>query len=140
MIAVVAARLCFGVLQSFKDTAECLFFINQLRILFVVFPSRADATCISLSLIKAAACFAMWSFLLHSNATPHVLQSVFVYAFTMSLIIILLVAYFNIPDSSLKLKKLMKDTDKLVTLDGQVHNGMTENVEYKGENEKLLSH
>jgi len=42
--------------------------------------------------------------------------------------------------SSLKLKKLMKDTDKLVTLVGQGHNGMTENVEYKGEIEKLLSH
>jgi hypothetical protein len=40
MIAVAAAGFYSGVLQSFKDTAECLFsfsFINQLRILSVVF-------------------------------------------------------------------------------------------------------
>ena len=97
MIAVVGAGLYSGVLQSFKDTAECLFiscsFSNQLRILFVVFLFKG-ATCISLSFIKTAACFAMWSLLLYSNATPDVLQSAFVYALMMSLILILFCLLF----------------------------------------------
>ena len=37
------------------------------------------------------------------------------------------VIYYN---SSLKLKKLMKPTDILITLKGQSHNGMTDNPEY----------
>ena len=59
MIAIADAGICTGGLQSFKDTAECCFifsFINQLRILFVVFPFKG-ATGISLSLVKTAACF-----------------------------------------------------------------------------------
>ena len=45
------------------------------------------------------------------------------------------VIYYN---SSVKLKKLMKETDTLITLNGQGHNGMTENPEYKVEIEKIL--
>ena len=59
-------------------------FINQLRILFVVFLFQ-KATCISFSLVKAAACLAMWSFRRWADATPHVMQSAFV-CFKMSLI------------------------------------------------------
>jgi pimeloyl-ACP methyl ester carboxylesterase len=41
-------------------------------------------------------------------------------------------------ESSLKLKELMKPTDKLIILEGQGHNGMTDNPEYKAELRKLL--
>jgi len=37
------------------------------------------------------------------------------------------VIYYN---SSLKLKSIMKDTDTLITLEGQGHNGITDNAEY----------
>lgn len=40
--------------------------------------------------------------------------------------------------SSLKLKKLFKPGDKLITLEGQDHNGMTDNPEYKIELKKIL--
>src|SRR5262249_43285281 len=46
------------------------------------------------------------------------------------------VIYYN---SSLKLKKLMKASDRLITLRGQGNNGMTDNPEYKLEIEKILS-
>ncbi len=42
-------------------------------------------------------------------------------------------------DSSVKLKKLMKRTDTLITLYGQGHNGMTGNPEYQAEIQKVLS-
>ena len=42
-------------------------------------------------------------------------------------------------ESSLKLKELFKPTDKLIILDGQGHNGMTDNLEYKAELKKLLA-
>lgn len=77
MIVVVGARIYsvdHTIIQKHSGTFYC--FINQLRILFVVLHFQ-KATCISLSLIKTAACFAMWSLLPYSNATPHVLQSVF---------------------------------------------------------------
>ncbi len=40
--------------------------------------------------------------------------------------------------SSLKLKKEFKQTDTLITLNGQGHNGMTDNEEYKSELNKIL--
>jgi uncharacterized protein len=45
------------------------------------------------------------------------------------------VIYYN---SSIKLKKNLKITDTLITLDGQGHNGMTENNDYRGQMKKLL--
>ena len=47
-----------------------------------------SATYIYLSLLKTAACLAMWSFNF-GDATPFVLQSAFVYAFLMSLNIVI---------------------------------------------------
>lgn len=41
--------------------------------------------------------------------------------------------------SSLKLKKLFKESDTLITLNGQRHNGMTDNPEYKTEIQKILN-
>lgn len=41
--------------------------------------------------------------------------------------------------SSLKLQKEFKRTDKLITLDGQGHNGMTDNPEYLNEIRKILN-
>jgi hypothetical protein len=41
-------------------------------------------------------------------------------------------------DSSVKLKKLLKPGDKLIPLEGQGHNGMTDNPEYRIEIKKLL--
>lgn len=41
--------------------------------------------------------------------------------------------------SSLKLKELFKKQDTLFTLNGQGHNGMTENTEYKKEISKILN-
>lgn len=40
--------------------------------------------------------------------------------------------------SSIKLKKIMKDTDTLITLKGQGHNGITDNSEYISIIEKIL--
>lgn len=40
--------------------------------------------------------------------------------------------------SALKLKKLFKPTDTLITLNGQRHNGMTENYDYANAMEKIL--
>lgn len=40
--------------------------------------------------------------------------------------------------SSLKLKDLMKENDKLITLRGQYHNGMSTNIQYLTELEKIL--
>ena len=45
------------------------------------------------------------------------------------------VIYYN---SSIKLKKLLKNGDKLITLNGQRHNGMTDNPDYRIEIKKLL--
>ena len=42
--------------------------------------------------------------------------------------------------SSIKLKKEFKTHDTLITLDGQGHNGMTENPDYKIALQKVLSH
>ncbi len=41
-------------------------------------------------------------------------------------------------ESSLKLKEQFKQQDTLITLNGQGHNGMTDNEEYKTEIEKIL--
>lgn len=41
-------------------------------------------------------------------------------------------------EASVRLKELMKPTDKLIILDGQGHNGMTDNPEYKTEMRKIL--
>jgi uncharacterized protein len=41
--------------------------------------------------------------------------------------------------SSVKLRKLMKTTDTLITLDPQSHNGMTNNPEYRSAIKKILS-
>ncbi|MDN5202720.1 alpha/beta fold hydrolase [Fulvivirgaceae bacterium BMA10] len=46
------------------------------------------------------------------------------------------VIYYN---SSVKLKSIMKSTDRLITLDGQGHNGMTNNPDYSVEIEKILN-
>jgi hypothetical protein len=81
MIVIAAAGLysvADTIIQRHSGIVYC--FINQLRILFVVGACSAT-TCISLSSIKAAACFAMWSLLLFSDATPHVMQSAFVHAY-----------------------------------------------------------
>jgi uncharacterized protein len=43
-------------------------------------------------------------------------------------------------ESSVKLKKVMKETDRLITLKGQRHNGMTENPEYVRELSRVLHH
>jgi pimeloyl-ACP methyl ester carboxylesterase len=45
------------------------------------------------------------------------------------------VIYFG---SSLKLKDEFKGTDKLITLTGQGHNGMTDSEEYRTELKKIL--
>jgi alpha-beta hydrolase superfamily lysophospholipase len=42
-------------------------------------------------------------------------------------------------ESSLKLQKLFKQTDTLITLNGQKHNGMTENEDYKYKIKQLLA-
>jgi alpha-beta hydrolase superfamily lysophospholipase len=42
-------------------------------------------------------------------------------------------------ESSIKLKKFLKPGDKFITLNGQRHNGMTDNPEYRVEIEKLLA-
>ncbi len=42
-------------------------------------------------------------------------------------------------NSSIKLKELMKPTDTLITLNGQGHNGMTDNPDYRKAIEKILS-
>ena len=41
-------------------------------------------------------------------------------------------------ESSLKLKELIKETDTLIILNGQGHNGMSNNTEYLSELEKIL--
>jgi pimeloyl-ACP methyl ester carboxylesterase len=41
--------------------------------------------------------------------------------------------------SSLKLKELIKDDDKLITLHGQYHNGMSVNIHYLEELNKILA-
>ena len=46
------------------------------------------------------------------------------------------VIYYN---SSIKLSKLFKNTDTLITLNGQKHNGMTDNPDYRIEIQKLLT-
>ncbi len=46
------------------------------------------------------------------------------------------VIYYN---SSIKLKQVLKKTDTLITLNGQGHNGITENPEYRQEIQKLLN-
>ena len=46
------------------------------------------------------------------------------------------IVYYN---SSTKLRKMMKATDTLITLNGQGHNGITENPVYKVELKKLLT-
>ncbi len=46
------------------------------------------------------------------------------------------VIYYN---SSIKLRQLIKATDTLITLNGQGHNGMTDNQEYRCEIKKLLN-
>ncbi len=40
--------------------------------------------------------------------------------------------------SSVKLKALMKETDTLITLKGQGHNGMSSNEQYLREIERIL--
>ena len=45
------------------------------------------------------------------------------------------VIYYN---SSIKLKKVMKDSGRLITLKGQGHNGITDNPEYISIIEKIL--
>jgi len=42
-------------------------------------------------------------------------------------------------ESSLKLRQLMKETDTLITLNGQRHNGMSGNVQYLKELRKILT-
>jgi hypothetical protein len=81
MIVIAKVRMYLGddtMIQ--RHSGIFLLFINQLRILFVVFHFQ-KATCISLSSIKTAACFALWSLRQLADATPHVMQSVFVYAY-----------------------------------------------------------
>jgi alpha-beta hydrolase superfamily lysophospholipase len=46
------------------------------------------------------------------------------------------VIYYN---SSIKLRKVIKKTDTLVTLKGQTHNGITDNPEYQTQIRKLLA-
>jgi len=41
--------------------------------------------------------------------------------------------------SSLKLSKIMKKNDRLITLNGQAHNGMTDNLDYITEIKKILA-
>jgi pimeloyl-ACP methyl ester carboxylesterase len=45
------------------------------------------------------------------------------------------VIYYN---SSVKLKEIVKNTDTLITLNGQGHHGMTDNAEYRTEIQKIL--
>ena len=40
--------------------------------------------------------------------------------------------------SSIRLKGLIKKTDSVIILEGQPHNGMTDNLDYKREIEKVL--
>jgi uncharacterized protein len=42
-------------------------------------------------------------------------------------------------NSSIRLKKLLKTTDTLIILEGQAHNGMTDNPEYKREIKRILN-
>jgi alpha-beta hydrolase superfamily lysophospholipase len=46
------------------------------------------------------------------------------------------VIYYN---SSVKLKKMIKQTDTLITLDDQSHNGITDNLQYKAEIARILA-
>ncbi|MBC7423570.1 MAG: alpha/beta hydrolase [Ferruginibacter sp.] len=46
------------------------------------------------------------------------------------------VIYYN---SSIKLKKLFKNSDTLITLRGQGHNGITDNVEYTASIKEILA-
>jgi pimeloyl-ACP methyl ester carboxylesterase len=46
------------------------------------------------------------------------------------------VIYYN---SSIKLKKVIKKTDTLITLKGQTHNEITDNPEYQAQIKKLLA-
>ena len=46
------------------------------------------------------------------------------------------VIYYN---SSVKLKSIIKKTDRLITLHGQGHNGITDNQDYKSALEKILA-
>lgn len=46
------------------------------------------------------------------------------------------VIYYN---SSIKLQALMKRTDRLITLRGQSHNGMTDNPEYRDQIKRILA-
>jgi predicted esterase len=46
------------------------------------------------------------------------------------------VIYYN---SSLKLKELFKEKDTLITLNGQGHNGMSDNRDYIVEIQKILT-
>lgn len=46
------------------------------------------------------------------------------------------VIYYN---SSIKLKQIIKGTDTLITLNGQGHNGMTDNPEYQADIKTILS-
>ena len=46
------------------------------------------------------------------------------------------VIYYN---SSVKLKSIIKKTDRLITLPGQGHNGITDNQDYKSALEKILA-
>ena len=43
-------------------------------------------------------------------------------------------------DSSLKLKNEFKKSDTLITLNGQGHNGMTDNQMYKSEIKRILTY
>ncbi len=46
------------------------------------------------------------------------------------------VIYYN---SSIKLKKLFKNSDTLITLHGQGHNGITDNIEYRASIKEILA-
>ena len=46
------------------------------------------------------------------------------------------VIYYN---SSIKLRDIIKQTDLLITLNGQGHNGMTDNVEYRTDIKRILA-
>ena len=41
--------------------------------------------------------------------------------------------------SSVKLKEMMKETDTLITLEGQSHNGITDHPEYQKAIQKILT-
>ena len=46
------------------------------------------------------------------------------------------VIYYN---SSIKLREIIKQTDTLITLNGQGHNGMTDNSEYRTNIKRILT-